>query len=79
MATGAASIRLEPPGPFNFRQPEDWPRWKRRFEQFRTASGLVDAGEPRQVSTLLYCMGEDAEGVLTSTNATEDDKKKYVQ
>ena len=77
MATGVGLIRLEPPDPFNFRQPDDWPRWKRRFTQFRIASGLADADEVRQVSTLLYCMGEDAEGVLTSTNITEDNKKKY--
>ncbi|XP_062512805.1 uncharacterized protein K02A2.6-like [Corticium candelabrum] len=77
MATGVGLIRLEPPGPFNFRQPDDWPRWKRRFTQFRIASGLADADEVRQVSTLLYCMGEDVEGVLTSTNITEDNKKKY--
>ena len=63
MVTGAASIRLDPPGPFNFRQPDDW---KRRFEQFRATSGLVDTVELRQVFTLLYCIGEDAEEVLTS-------------
>ena len=33
-------IRLQPPDPFNFRNPDDWPRWKNRFQQFRDASGL---------------------------------------
>ena len=73
-----ANIRLEAPESFNFKSPDDWSRWKSRFEQFRLASGLDKESETRQVSTLLYCMGEDAENVLTSTNIAEADRKKYA-
>ena len=72
-----AQIRLQTPDPFNFKNPDDWPRWKRRFEQFRVASGLKDEDATKQVSTLLYCLGEEAEAVLTSTNATAEDRKVY--
>lgn len=71
------SVPLQPPTQFRFDSPDEWPRWKRRFEQFRVASGLSEEGEERQVSTLLYCLGEEAEDVLTSTNITNDDRKKY--
>ena len=30
------------------------------------------------MSTLLYCLGEQAEAVLTSTNATADERKDYA-
>ena len=43
-----AQLRLQPPELFNFRNPDDWPRWKRRFEQFRVASGLVDDDASKQ-------------------------------
>ena len=36
-----AAIKLEPPGPFDIKQPEQWTRWKRRFEQYRIASGVT--------------------------------------
>ena len=72
-----ANLRLQPPDPFNFRNPDEWTKWKRRYEQFRTASGLKSADETRQVSTLLYCMGEDAEDVLTSTGISDEDRKRY--
>ena len=72
-----AEIRLQPPAPFNFRDPDDWPRWQRRFEQFRVASGLAGQSAAQQISTLLYCMGEEAEAVLASTKATDDDRKDY--
>ena len=72
-----AEIRLQPPEPFNFRNPDDWQRWKRRFQQFREASGLDESAQTKQVSTLLYCLGEEAEAVLASTNATDEDRKDY--
>jgi len=71
------NIQLQPPEPFDFKSPDDWPRWKRRFEQFRLASGLDSEPDCKQVSTLMYCLGEDANSVLTSTNPTDDDRKKY--
>ena len=52
MAEGPA-IRLDPPGNFNFKEPDSWPKWKAIFTQFRLASGLSTATATRQVSTLL--------------------------
>ena len=72
-----AGIRLEPPGAFDFKHPDEWTRWKRRFDQYRIALGLAGEAEPRQVCTLLYCMGEEAGDVLTTTNITVADRKKY--
>ena len=60
------------------KNPDDWPKWKRRFEQFRIASGLAQEDKLRQVSTLLYCLGEKADSVLASTNITDEDRKKYA-
>lgn len=72
-----ATIQLQPPPPFDFKTPDDWPRWRRRFEQFRVASGLGEQSAAKQISTLLYCLGEEAESVLTSTNATEEERGVY--
>ena len=72
-----ASLHLEVPEHFDFCSLDDWPRWKKRYEQFRLAYGLVSESETRQISTLLYCLGGDAEDVLSSTNITEDEWKQY--
>ena len=72
-----ALLQLKPPESLDFSHPEDWPKWKRRFEQFRCASGLHEQDDTKQISTLLYCLGEEAEEVLLSTNPTEDEKKAY--
>ena len=71
-----ASVPLETPHPLNFHNPDDWPKWKRRFEQYCLASGLSWESDDRQVSTQLYCLGEEAVDVLTSANASEEDRKE---
>ena len=73
------NVSLQPPPPFNFSSPDECPKWRRHFEQFRVASGLCKEDEERQVSTLLYCLGDDADDVLTSTNISGDNRKKYAE
>ena len=73
-----ASLRLQPPEPFQFARPDSWARWKCRYEQFRVAAGISGEDERRQVNTLLYCLGPEAEDVLTSTGISSKERKKYA-
>ena len=74
----AYSATLQAPGPFQFNSPDEWPKWRRRFEQYRVASGLAKEDNERQVSALLYCLGEEADDVLTSTNISSDSRKVFA-
>ena len=76
--SGMANLQLKPPEPFNFKDPDNWPRWKRRFEQYRSASGLAAAGASSQINTLLYCLGEEAEDVLASTGISAEARAVYA-
>ena len=58
------AVRVNPPDPFDFSQPEEWPRWSRRFERFRQASGLIAKSPESQISTLIYTMGDKADDIL---------------
>ena len=62
---------------FDFLQPAQWPKWKQRFEQFRVASGLIDQSEGRQISTLLYSMGPEAQDELETTGIDEGNRGVY--
>ena len=62
-----ASVPLQPPGPFSFNKMDEWPKWKRRFKQYRLVSGLSKKSDKCQVSTLLYCFGTDSDNVQTTT------------
>ena len=52
-------------------------RWRKRFEQFRIASGLGSKSEDQQINMLLYCLGEESDDVLTSTGVTDEERKSY--
>ena len=71
------TVSLQPPAAFRFDRPDEWAKWKQCFEQFRQPSGLSVQSEARQVSTLLYTLGEDSEDVLSSTNIRSDGRKSY--
>ena len=53
-AMSSYAVPLQPPSAFHFDHPNEWGKWKRRFEQFCLVSGLAAESEERQVSTLLY-------------------------
>ena len=50
---------------------------KSNFEFYLSASCHDKESDKRQVSTLLYCLGDTADDVLTSTNISEDARKRY--
>ena len=72
-----ASYQIPSMEKFNFSQPQDWPKWIRRFECFRKASGIASKSEEIQVNTLVYSMGDKADDILQSFNLTEADQNKY--
>ena len=59
---------------YNFSNSDEWPKWRKCFEQFCIASGMAGESEERPISTLLYCFGEEAEDILT-----EADRGRYAQ
>lgn len=76
MADGSSKqlriIHLQPPNPFDFKTPND------AFEQLCITLAVKEASTSKQVNTLLYCLGAEAESVLKSTNITADERKDYA-
>lgn len=54
---------------FDFKWPDESLLEKAEF------SSLDKEADDRQVNTLPYCMGEDAQNVLSSTGISDEDKK----
>jgi len=48
-----------------------WPKWLRRFDRYRVASGLNNKPQTEQVSTLLYAMGDSADDILQTLQLDE--------
>ena len=65
------------PEPFNFKCPSEWTKWIRRFEHFKSASGLNEKFQERQVNVLLYIMGDKADDIFQSFELYNNHKKDY--
>jgi len=72
-----ATFQVASPSSFNFARLEEWPKWLKRFERFKQASGLAAKSEESQINTLIYKMGSKADDILQSFNLSDEDQKKY--
>ena len=72
-----ALYQIPPPKNFTFSKPEEWPKWIRRFQWFRVASGLGEKSSENQVNTLVYTMGDPADDILSSFGLTDKEMKSY--
>ena len=73
MASGG--VQVQAPEKLNFNQPQDWPRWIKRFDRYLSVSQVDD--DERKVNALVYAMGSRAEDVLLTFGLSADDAKKY--
>ena len=56
-----AQVPLLPPEGFDFAHPDSWTKWKKQFDCYRSASGLLEKDKAVKVSTLIYAMGDTEE------------------
>ena len=71
------SNTIGPPAPFDFKNPEEWPKWIRRFERYRISTELNKKEELLQINAMIYCMGDEADDIFKSFTFAEGDEKKY--
>ena len=72
-----ASYQIPAIEQFDFRNPDGWPKWIRRFERFRQASGIATQSPESQVNTLVYSMGPKADDIFQSFGLSTENAKKY--
>ena len=73
----APSYRISPPEELDFSKPNECPKWIKRFERFRSASGLNRIDSESQVNTLLYTMGRKSDDIMPTFALSAEDTKKY--
>ena len=67
-------LQLPLPKPFDGR-PENWQKWRQRFERYRTGTALE---EGKLVSTFLYSMGNVADDILATLTGVDESTTAYV-
>lgn len=74
-----ATHTIAPPAPLNFKNPEEWPKWIRRFERYRISTELNEKDEVLQINIMIYCMGDEADAIVKSFTFAESDEKKCAK
>lgn len=72
-------MSFQQPGKFDFPKPSEWTKWLKRFERYSIVSGLDKKENEMQTNVVLYCMGDEAEDILTSFGLSVADKKDYAK
>lgn len=57
---------------------ENWRRFKRNFEIYLNASGIIGKGESTKINTFLNAIGEEAVEIFDTFTLTEEQKGSYT-
>ena len=74
----AQTFQIGQPDAFCFSKPDEWPKWIRRFERFRSASALDEKANAVQVNTLIYVMGDEADDIMAGFGLTDGERNAYA-
>ncbi|UYV84358.1 hypothetical protein LAZ67_X001928 [Cordylochernes scorpioides] len=60
----AMIIMIQPPETFDFSTPNEWPKWRKRFERYLVVSGMKKKEEADKIDLFMYLMGDRADDIF---------------
>ncbi|UYV60122.1 K02A2.6-like, partial [Cordylochernes scorpioides] len=54
----------QPPETFDFSTPNEWPKWRKRFERYLVVSGMKKKEEADKIDLFMYLMGDRADDIF---------------
>ncbi|UYV72447.1 hypothetical protein LAZ67_9003186, partial [Cordylochernes scorpioides] len=55
---------IQPPETFDFSTPNEWPKWRKRFERYLVVSGMKKKEEADKIDLFMYLMGARADDIF---------------
>ncbi|UYV68487.1 hypothetical protein LAZ67_5004459, partial [Cordylochernes scorpioides] len=55
---------IQPPETFDFSNPNEWPKWRKRFERYLVVSGMKKKEEAYKIDLLMYLIGDRADDIF---------------
>ncbi|UYV74725.1 K02A2.6-like, partial [Cordylochernes scorpioides] len=59
-----APRKIQPPETFDFSTPNEWPKWRKRFERYLVVSGMKNKEEADKIDLFMYLMGDRADDIF---------------
>ncbi|UYV68869.1 K02A2.6-like, partial [Cordylochernes scorpioides] len=61
---GSLQTKIQPPETFDFSTPNEWPKWRKRFERYLVVSGMKKKEEADKIDLFMYLMGDRADDIF---------------
>ncbi|UYV63198.1 K02A2.6-like [Cordylochernes scorpioides] len=58
------AARIQPPETFDFSTPNEWPKWRKRFERYLVVSGMKKKEEADKIDLFMYLLGDRADDIF---------------
>ncbi|UYV82532.1 hypothetical protein LAZ67_21002703, partial [Cordylochernes scorpioides] len=70
--------RIQPPETFDFSTPNEWPKWRKRFERYLVVSGMKKKEEANKIDLFMYLMGDRADDIFRTFKFEKEEEATKI-
>ncbi|UYV65139.1 K02A2.6-like [Cordylochernes scorpioides] len=72
------SLLIQPPETFDFSTPNEWPKWRKRFERYLVVSGMKKKEEADKIDLFMYLMGDRADDIFRTFKFEKEEEATKI-
>ncbi|UYV74574.1 hypothetical protein LAZ67_12000179, partial [Cordylochernes scorpioides] len=72
------AARIQPPETFNFSTPNEWPKWRKRFERYLVVSGMKKKEEADKIDLFMYLIGDRADDIFRTFKFEKEEEATKI-
>ncbi|UYV69327.1 K02A2.6-like, partial [Cordylochernes scorpioides] len=69
---------IQPPETFDFSTPNEWPKWRKRFERYLVVSGMKKKVEADKIDLFMYLMGDRADDIFRTFKFEKEEEATKI-
>ncbi|UYV64427.1 Mad [Cordylochernes scorpioides] len=70
--------QIQPPETFDFSTPNEWPKWRKRFERYLVVSGMKKKEEADKIDLFMYLMGDRADDIFRTFRFEKEEEATKI-
>ncbi|UYV66635.1 hypothetical protein LAZ67_4002419 [Cordylochernes scorpioides] len=70
--------QIQPPETFDFSTPNEWPKWRKRFERYLVVSGMKKKEEADKIDLFMYLMGDRADDIFRTFKFEKEEEAMKI-
>ncbi|UYV65345.1 K02A2.6-like [Cordylochernes scorpioides] len=72
------AARIQPPETFDFSTPNEWPKWRKRFERYLVFRGMKKKEEADKIDLFMYLMGDRADDIFRTFKFEKEEEATKI-